>query len=159
MNLILRRLAKTDKEWIDEIIFKEWGEKFIITNNKTYFPSDLNGFIVEINRERIGLLTYIVEDKKCVIVSLNSLRENQGVGSLLLNELKTTASQKNCHLITAETSNDNVEALRFYQKRGYRITAVYPNAIDEVRKMKPHIPLLGKHGIPLRDVIELEFKI
>ena len=55
------------------------------------------------------------------------------------------------------TTNDNLDALRFYQRRGLRITAVAAGAVDEARKIKPGIPLLGDHGIAIRDEITLEF--
>ncbi len=53
-------------------------------------------------------------------------------------------------------SYDNMNALRFYQKRRFRLIAVFPNALEESRKLKPEIPLTGIDGIPLRDEIELE---
>jgi hypothetical protein len=49
-----------------------------------------------------------------------------------------------------------MRALQFYQKRGYCLTKLYPNAMDEVRKVKPSVPELGDNDIPLRDEIELE---
>jgi hypothetical protein len=54
------------------------------------------------------------------------------------------------------TTNDNLDALRFYQKRGFQIVAVRPGAVDESRRVKPSIPVIGEHGIPIRDEIELE---
>ena len=54
------------------------------------------------------------------------------------------------------TRNDKVKALQFYQKRGYNITKIYKNAMDEVRKVKPDVPLIGENGIPLKDEIELQ---
>jgi hypothetical protein len=57
------------------------------------------------------------------------------------------------------TTNDNLDALRFYQKRGFRIAGVRPNALDLSRRIKPEIPLVGEDGIPLRDEIELEMAL
>jgi hypothetical protein len=53
------------------------------------------------------------------------------------------------------TTNDNLTALRFYQRRGFRIAAVRPGAVAAARRLKPTIPELGEHGIPIRDEIEL----
>jgi len=47
-------------------------------------------------------------------------------------------------------------ALLLYQKRGFQIKAVVPNALELSRKLKPQISLVGRDGIPLRDEIELE---
>ena len=57
---------------------------------------------------------------------------------------------------SAQPTNDNLEALRFYQTRGLVLAAIHCNALERSRRIKPEIPLVGKHGIPLRDEIELE---
>lgn len=58
--------------------------------------------------------------------------------------------------IRSLSPDDNLNALRFYQKRGFVLVAIYRNALDIARKLKPEIPLIGNDGIPLRDEIELE---
>jgi hypothetical protein len=61
-----------------------------------------------------------------------------------------------CRRYWVLTTNDNVDALRFYQRRGFRLTAVRCGAVDEARRtVKPEIPLTGDYGIPIRDEIEL----
>jgi hypothetical protein len=55
------------------------------------------------------------------------------------------------------TTNDNLDALRFYPRRGFRLAALYTGAVDESRaRLKPEIPTVGDHGIPLHDELELE---
>jgi hypothetical protein len=55
------------------------------------------------------------------------------------------------------TTNDNLDALRFYQRRGFRISAVRPRAVERARAtLKPEIPEVGAYGIPVRDEIDLE---
>jgi hypothetical protein len=50
-----------------------------------------------------------------------------------------------------------LDALRFYQRRGFVLLALRPGAVDEARRsLKPHIGRVGEHGIPLRDELELE---
>ena len=54
------------------------------------------------------------------------------------------------------TTNDNLDALRFYQRRGFRLDRLRPGAVDVSRDtLKPEIPRTGEHGIPLRDEVEL----
>ena len=57
------------------------------------------------------------------------------------------------------TTNDNLNALGFYQKRGFEIVTIYRGAVNESRKRKPGIPLIGYNSIPLRDEIELEMSL
>jgi hypothetical protein len=49
-----------------------------------------------------------------------------------------------------------MDAVRFYQKRGFRLVAVHRRALEETRRLKPSLPETGIDGIPLRDEIELE---
>jgi ribosomal protein S18 acetylase RimI-like enzyme len=54
------------------------------------------------------------------------------------------------------TTNDNLDALRLYQRHGYRLTALRPGAVDVARALKPSIARLGRDGIPLRDELVLQ---
>lgn len=53
------------------------------------------------------------------------------------------------------TTNDNLDALRFYQRRGFRLAGLRPGAVGRARRIKPEIPATGAHGTPLRDGIDL----
>jgi ribosomal protein S18 acetylase RimI-like enzyme len=57
------------------------------------------------------------------------------------------------------TTNDNLQALKFYQKRGFRLMEICQNAVEEARKIKPEIPKVGYYGIPIVDEILLEKRI
>jgi GNAT superfamily N-acetyltransferase len=116
----------------------------------------LDGFIVQENNIIIGLATYTFFGDVCEIISLDSKKENMGIGTAILKEIEKIGIENNCIKMRLITTNDNLRALQFYQKRGYCLTKLYPNAMDEVRKVKPNIPLIGENGIPLRDEIELE---
>ncbi|MEW5718069.1 MAG: GNAT family N-acetyltransferase, partial [Chloroflexota bacterium] len=82
-----------------------------------------------------------------------------GIGSALIDAVKLRARQAGCKRLWLITTNDNLTALRFYQKRGFTLAALHRNALEESRKIKPEIPLVGEHGIPLRDEIELEMML
>ncbi|MEV5409562.1 GNAT family N-acetyltransferase [Thermopolyspora sp. NPDC052614] len=52
------------------------------------------------------------------------------------------------------TTNDNVDALRFYQRRGFRFAAIRAGAVDDSRAdLKPEIPTMDNYGIPIHDEI------
>jgi len=87
---------------------------------------------------------------------MNSLVERIGVGTALLDDVKATAKSAGCRRLWLVTTNDNLAAMRFYEKRGFHFAAIHPNAIEVSRKVKPEIPILGLDGIPIRDEIELE---
>ncbi len=54
------------------------------------------------------------------------------------------------------TTDANLHALRFYQRRGLVLAALHRNAVEAARRIKPEIPLIGNDGIPIRDELELE---
>jgi hypothetical protein len=69
------------------------------------------------------------------------------------------ARQLRCHEIRLTTTNDNLDAIRFYQRRGLRLVALRPGAVDRARLEKPEIPRVGDYGIPLRDEIDLARRV
>ncbi len=102
------------------------------------------------------MITYIIKNDQIEIISLDSFRENVGIGSQLLKKLEEISEEKDITKISVITTNDNLNALKFYQKRGYSIIKVIPNAVEKARKQKPSIPLFAENGIPIRDEIVLE---
>ena len=85
--------------------------------------------------------------------------EKAGIGTALIDAVKDVATMARCKRLWLITTNDNMAALHFFQKRGFMLVAVYPNALEQSRKLKPEIPLIGIDGIPLRDEIELEMPL
>lgn len=130
-----------------------------MSKGRMFDPSELEGFAAVADEKVVGLVTFRVERDECEVVTLNSLSEGTGTGSSLLNAVRDTAIKARCRRLWLITTNDNLSSLRFYQKWGLHIVAVYPNALERSRRLKPEIPLLGKEGIPLRDEIELEMTL
>jgi len=155
----IRDANETDLAWIVDVLQKHWGSPTIVTRGKSYDARTLPALLALVNGERAGLLTYHTEGTECEIVSLNSLVEGKGIGLALLDQLKAIARDAHCLRVWLIITNDNLHALSFYQKRGFTLAALYPNALEQTRKIKPQLPLIGKDGIPLRDEIELEFRI
>lgn len=102
------------------------------------------------------MIGYIIKNNECEIVVLESFKQNAGIGTALINKIENITKKEECGRIWLITTNDNLNTLGFYQKRGFRIKTVYPGAVDEARKIKPEIPLVASNGIPIIDEIELE---
>lgn len=137
-------------------ITESWGAESVVAHGEIFHPAELPGFSAEAEGEVIGLLTYHIEGEACEIVTLDSWREGFGVGSALIEAAKQAVVRVGGHRLWLITTNDNTHALRFYQKRGFVIAAVHVNAMENSRKLKPEIPMVGMDGIPIRDEIELE---
>lgn len=133
-----------------------WGSPEMVISSGVYDCSALDGFtILNGEDEIIGLITYIIKDNECEIISLDSTEEGKGIGSSLVQEVENLAIKSKCKLLKLITSNDNLSALKFYQKRGFTLYQIKRNAVEKARKLKPEIPLIGNDGIPIRDEIEL----
>jgi GNAT superfamily N-acetyltransferase len=152
----IKPLNKSDRTWVVNILKEWWAGPMIVTRGKVHYPDKYPGFIAVTDGKPAGLITYNIVGKECEIVTMNSLIEKIGMGSALIDELKKVAKDKGCKRLWLITTNDNTDALRFYQKHGFKLVAVHRNAVEESRKLKPEIPLIGNNDIPIRDEIELE---
>jgi ribosomal protein S18 acetylase RimI-like enzyme len=152
----IREVKENDKKWIIQLMEDQWASTLIISRGIVHNTENLPGLIAIQNKKRVGLLTYNVKDYDCEIVSLNSIKKRVGIGSALIQRMIEIAIKRGCKRIWVITTNDNTEALRFYQMRGFKIKAVYFDAIKKSRELKPELPLLGIDDIEIKDEIELE---
>ena len=152
----VRRITVDDLPRLRAIWKKNWGDEFVVAHGMIYYPDTLDGFIALDGDEWIGEITYTFSEDECEIVSLDSAREGMGIGTMLINKVVEEAREKDCRRIFLITTNDNLNALGFYQKRGFELVAVHRGGVNESRKIKPGISLIGANNIPLRDEIELE---
>ena len=155
----IRPINKEDNKWIINLLAEWWAGPKIVTRGKVHEIDKLPGFIAIYDAECAGLITYNIDGKECEITSMNSLVEGKGVGSALVDAVKKAAVEKGCKRLWLITTNDNTRALRFWQRRRFRLAAIHINAIEESRRLKPEIPLYGENGIPIRDEIELEMML
>lgn len=152
----IRPIQKYDQQNVVEILERNWVSTDIITRGKIHDATKLPGFVAVVDNEIIGLITYRIEAKECEIITLDSLEEGIGVGTKLIEEVELAAISAGYKRLWLITTNDNTDALRFFQTRGFSLVAVHRNAVTESRKIKPQIPLYGFESIPIRDEIELE---
>jgi GNAT superfamily N-acetyltransferase len=104
-----------------------------------------------------GVLTYILGAGSCEVLTLHAAERKAGVGTSLLRAVEEVAASAGCSRLWLITTNDNLDALRFYQRRGFRLAALNAGAVDDARaRLKPEIPRTGEHGIDLRDELVLE---
>lgn len=156
---IIREITANDREMIRQLIAESWGSPVIVSRGNAHDVSLLPGFIAESDGKIAGLITYNIDGNECEITSLNSYEENKGIGSSLIEKVVNIAKGNNCCRVWLITTNDNTKAIRFYQKRGFRIAAIRIDAIKEARQIKPQIPLFGFDNIPILDEIEFEKRL
>ncbi len=138
-----------------------WGEQFLDAEmggrNQARLGELIDvlafpGFVAEVDGQPTGLLTYRRDGGECELVVIAAGERRAGIGTALLEALQAAVTER----IWLVTTNDNIDALRFYQRRGFRLRALRPGAVDAARKLKPQIGPIGEYGIPRRDELELE---
>jgi GNAT superfamily N-acetyltransferase len=156
VNNHIHRLTQNDLPLLRDFWTQQWGSDFMIAHNEIIRYDQVGGFIYG---DWAGVITFMVNGEECETTSLDSLKEGKGIGTLLINEVLEEAKEKECHRVFLITTNDNLYALGFYQRRGFELVVIHRGAVNESRKIKPTIPLIGENNIPLRDEIELEILI
>ena len=160
MAISVHTITKKDIPWVTEVFQREWGADFVVSRGAKHFAADLQGFYAaDDSGKRVGLVTYEVVGNDCEMVTLNAFTDHIGIGTELVKRLRKMAIAHGCHRLWLVTTNDNLDALRFYQRRGFTLVQVVPNAIEDSRKLKPSIPMEGFYKIPIRDEIILEMNI
>jgi GNAT superfamily N-acetyltransferase len=123
-------------------------------------PLDHPAFVAEAaDGQLLGMLTYVPQPdwQQCEILTLHADERWHGTGTALVEAVGQLARRQGCTRLWVITTNDNVDALRSYQRRGFRLVTVHRGAVDRCRaSLKPEIPLIGAYGIPLRDELELD---
>lgn len=92
----------------------------MIVSSGEYDIDHLDGFVAFSEEQIVGLVTYVKRVSEVEIISLDSLLEGRGIGSLLLQGVETTAINHQISQVLVTTTNDNLQAMIFYQHRGYR---------------------------------------
>ena len=157
----IREKQPADEAWISSVLDESWaanGTGIIIVHGESFDARTLPALIAG---EREGLAIYKVtpDALSAELITLDAFKPHQGIGGALIDALVARIRQLGVSLLRVTTTNDNLDALRFYQRRGFRIVAVRLGAVDESRRIKPTIPAVGENGIPIRDEIELELRI
>lgn len=150
------KLNEGNRDKVNKILIQEWETTDIIIRGKIIDGTKLEGFLALKDNEIVGLITYMIENNECEICSLNSFIENKGIGTALINKVKAYLKLNNCAKLKLITTNDNIRAIEFYQRRGFTFSNIYVNAIKNSRKLKPEIPMFADNGLPIRDEIEFE---
>ena len=146
----------TDRAWLAGFIIAHWGGAGVVRRGRLVANDALVGIRALLGGELAGVASWRTDGADREIVTLNALAPGRGVGTALVKAARAAARQDRIVRLWLITTNDNLDALRFFQRRGFRIATVYAGAVSESRRLKPSIPEIGAYGIPIRDEIELE---
>ena len=152
----VRRVEDRDRAWIRQTVADAWGSPRVVSRGRvTEDASLLDGFVAEVDGRPAGLAMTHKDGDRLEVVALIAADKFQGVGTVLLRAVEEEAAQLGCRAWLI-TMNDNLDAIRFYQRRGWDWVAFHRDAATETRRLKPELPEVGDHGIPLRHELEFE---
>jgi ribosomal protein S18 acetylase RimI-like enzyme len=145
----------------EQEIDRDWreftGGSPVIGLLRSYEPSDVEGLAwedEEINHR--ALVSWWIDRDRAEIVSVHAEPTGSGAGTRVMDAAEADLRSRGVTTVVLATINDNVRALSFYQRRGYRLIRLHLDAMDKVRDVKLGVPDLGQDGMPLRDMWELE---
>jgi GNAT superfamily N-acetyltransferase len=150
--MIVRDRSDHDAAWITSLLRSRWHGTVVIAHGERIDALELPALVAG---DQQGLATYRVQGGEAELVTLDAITPGQGVGTQLLGALVERLRGEGVHRLWVTTTNDNLSALAFYQKRGFHLRHLRPGAVDEARRIKPTIPLTAHNGLPIRDEIEL----
>lgn len=156
MSIKIEEIHQEDQANVLEIVSQFWGDVVLVVHGDIYHAADLDGFKAVIEKNIVGILHYKVRDQVCEILTLASLHPRKGIGSALLTAVESLARSQGCLKLSLMTTNDNLYALGFYQRRDFQLAGFFSNQVAVSRQIKPSIPLIGENNIPLRDELLLE---
>ena len=133
-------ISEPYREEVNRILFEEWHCPPSVSRGRLIDTTILPGFLCLEAGAIKGIVTYHMERQACEIVTLNSFEENKGIGTALIHAVLAVARAHVCERMWLITTNDDINAIRFYQTRGFDLKAVYINAIARSRELKPEIP-------------------
>jgi len=155
----VRPLRDDERDWLAERLRESWGRPEVVSRGRLRDASRLEALVCEESDRPLGVATLELRDGDCELVTIDAFEAGRGAGTALLEAAVERARAEGCGRLWLVTTNDNLRALRFYQRRGLRLVALHPGGSDEARRLKPEIPEIGYHGIPIRDELELELRL
>jgi ribosomal protein S18 acetylase RimI-like enzyme len=146
-----------DEAWAAEVLASGLGGRLQARRGRLVDVLDDEGLVAEVDGSPTGLLAFRSADRDDIeLAALVVTTRGQGIGSALVDSFLAVARSRGAARVWVVTTNDNLDALRLYQRRGFRITTVRPGAVDDAREtVKPSIGRVAANGIPIRDEIEL----
>jgi GNAT superfamily N-acetyltransferase len=137
----VRPIDAADRPAVRAIVLERWGSPIAVGHGTVFEPGELPGFLAERDGRPVGLLTYEVRGDTLEVVSIDAFPARGGTGTALLEAAVRAAREEHgCRRVVLTTTNDNVDALRFYQRRGFRLVALRAGALEATRRIKPGLP-------------------
>ncbi len=152
--VLVREATDADRAAARELFARDFGRTKIVAYGEVMDIDQMPALVAVRYADPSGALAYRLHGDALHIVALatDPMWQRSGVGGHLVAEAELIARRLNLRRLVVSTTNDNLPALYFYQRRGYRITDFVPSSII----MHTGQEVAGFAGIPVRDEVRLE---
>ena len=156
----VRDATPADRPAVDALHDAAWGGQLVVGHGRAFDLRTLPALVADGPDGRLaGALAYEIAGGALEVVSILADPPGQGTGGALLDAAVGLARATGANRVWLVTTNDNLDALRMYQRHGMRLMRLDPGAVDRSRAVKRGIPFIGAYGIPLRDELTLELRL
>jgi N-acetylglutamate synthase-like GNAT family acetyltransferase len=156
----VRRATNEDREWIAAAIVGAFTSERLVSRGRVHTEaSQLDGFVVENDGRPIGCALWHEVSGDAELVVLVTTYRGAGAGTTLLDAVVDHARDAGWSRLWLITTNDNTDAIRLYQRSGWEWVGWHRDAVSKSRELKPELPEVGAHGIPIRHEIEFEYPL
>ena len=152
--VLVREASESDRREALALFRRHFGAGPLIVNGGAVSLEDAHALVAETDAEIAGALAWrpVTGGLHVLALATEPMWQRAGVGGHLLAEAEMLARQQNQSRVIASVTNDNLPALYFYQRRGYRLLAILPDS----GAAKPRRPeAIGFGGIAIRDEVQL----
>ena len=156
-EVAIRDLVPADEATLARLLDAELGGRNQARLGEMHDVLALPGFCARVGDRILGVATYALDENRAELAAIAVSRDHRfaGIGSALIEAVATEVAAQGARELWLVTTNDNVDALRLYQRRGFRLARLHARAISRARELKPTIPTTGRYGIPMSDELIL----
>jgi GNAT superfamily N-acetyltransferase len=124
-NLTIRFVRGDEREDLARFIRTSWGSSTITSRGVAHDASLLTCLVAADGERWLGLAIYQFDGDECELVLLEAFEKHRGIGTALLEATIEQARKLNSRRLWLVTTNDNLDALRFYQRRDMHISRLW----------------------------------
>lgn len=156
--VIIREGEERDRPGITALFERDFGYTNIVSFGEEVVLAGAPALVAWMKGELAGALAYRLRPDTLLILALatDPMWQRSGVGGHLVAESEALARGRGLGSLRVSTTNDNLPALYFYQRRGFVVTEVVPGGLLGHIKGTAAV---GFGGIPLRDEIRMERRL
>ena len=155
--VFVRESTDADRPAVRALFESDFGRTKIVAFGEVMDIDQLPVLVALVTQDLAGALAYrsFGDALHLVALATDPMWQRSGVGGHLVAEAELIERRLDLRRTIVATTNDNLPALYFYQRRGYRLTDLVPNSIT----MHTGQEVAGFAGIPVRDEVRLEKRL